>query len=94
MHPGGSLGFLICGNASDNNSVEPFTLTVGIVMLVDAALHIAVKKKDWDEDMIGQLERAAASRVGGRAAGTLRSAQLALAPLLVYLPPADELACA
>ena len=94
MHPGGSLGFLICGNASDNNSVEPFTLTVGIVMLVDAALHIAVKKKDWDEDMIGQLERAAASRVGGRAAGTLRSAHVALASPLVDLPPADELASA
>ena len=66
-----SLGLLICGNASDNNSPEWFTMTIGVLLLVNAVLHIVVRKQhpDWDTKMIEQLEEAAARRATGGGGG-------------------------
>jgi hypothetical protein len=66
-----SLGILICGNASDHDSPDWRTMPVGIAMLVNAALHIVVRRQhpDWDVDMVRQLEEAAARRANGNRTG-------------------------
>ena len=66
-----SLGMLICGNASDNNSPEWTTMVVGVLLLVNAVLHIIVRQQnpEWDAKMIEQLEAAAARRAAGGADG-------------------------
>ena len=69
--PAHSLGILVCGNASDNDSPEWRTMTVGVLLLVNALLHIIVRKQhpEYDTNMIQQLEEAATRRAAGGGGG-------------------------
>jgi hypothetical protein len=67
-----SLGILICRNASDHDSPYWRTMPVGIAMLVNAALHIVVRRQhpDWDVCVHGETARrghgSASKRQSGR----------------------------